>query len=51
MLTKPDDNDTRRIMAGDRSGKLPRLMDLSADKMMEVLGMKPVRTAEATSGK
>ncbi len=38
MLTKPDDNDTRRIMAGDRSGKLPRLMDLSAAKMMECLG-------------
>ena len=39
MLTKPDDNDKRRIMAGDRSGKLPRLMDLSAAKLMEGLGM------------
>lgn len=38
MLTKPDDNDARRIMAGDRSGKLPRLMDLSAAKLMECLG-------------
>lgn len=38
MLTKPDDNDTRCIMAGDRSGKLPRLMELSTEKMLAVLG-------------
>lgn len=49
MLTKPDDNDQRRIMAGDRSGKLPRLMDLSAAKMMECLGM--TKQAEQSTGK
>lgn len=50
MLTKPDDNDQRRIMAGDRSGKLPRLMDLSASKMLEALGVKTSESAQS-SGK
>ncbi len=47
MLTKPDDNDTRCIMAGDRSGKLPRLMDLSAEKILSVLdGVRPEPTSK-----
>jgi hypothetical protein len=37
MLTKPQDNDKRRIMAGDRSGVLPTVMPLSADKLMEYM--------------
>lgn len=42
MLTKPSDDAKRRILAGDRSGKLPRLMRLSADDMMaEFRKMKP----------
>lgn len=39
MLTKPNDNSVRRIMAGDRSGKLPDQMKLSAAEMMKCLGM------------
>lgn len=37
MLTKPEDNDKRRIIAGDRSGILPKTMPLSADKLMEYM--------------
>jgi hypothetical protein len=37
MLTKPQDNDKRRIVAGDRSGVLPTVMPLSADKLMEFM--------------
>ena len=37
MLTKPDDNDKRRIVAGDRSGKLPKIMKLSALNLMSEL--------------
>jgi hypothetical protein len=45
MLTKPEDNDKRRIMAGDRSGVLPKTMPLSADKLMEFMRQtQPVKT-------
>ena len=37
MLTKPEDNDKRRILAGDRSGVLPKTMELSAEKLMALL--------------
>jgi hypothetical protein len=37
MLTKPEDNDKRRILAGDRSGVLPKTMELSAEKLMAAL--------------
>ncbi len=37
MLTKPEDNEKRRILAGDRSGVLPKVMELSADKLMTAL--------------
>ena len=50
MLTKPADDAKRRILAGDRSGKLPRLMSLSAEEMMkEFRKLRPVpATAEPT---
>jgi hypothetical protein len=45
MLTKPEDNDKRRIQAGDRSGVLPKTMALSADKLMEYMRQtQPVKT-------
>ena len=37
MLTKPEDNEKRRILAGDRSGVLPKIMRLSADELMAAL--------------
>ena len=37
MLTKPEDSPKRRILAGDRSGVLPKTMPLSADKLMEYM--------------
>lgn len=37
MLTKPIDNPKRRILAGDRSGILPKTMALSAEKLMAAL--------------
>ena len=37
MLTKPEDNEKRRILAGDRSGILPKTMELSAEKIMAAL--------------
>lgn len=37
ILTKPEDNDKRRILAGDRSGILPKTMELSAEKLMTLL--------------
>lgn len=37
ILTKPEDNDKRRILAGDRSGVLPKTMELSAEKLMALL--------------
>ncbi len=37
MLTKPEDNEKRRILAGDRSGVLPKVMRLSADDLMAAL--------------
>lgn len=37
ILTKPEDNEKRRILAGDRSGILPKTMELSAEKMMALL--------------
>lgn len=37
MLTKPQDNEKRRILAGDRTGILPRTMRLSAGELMKTL--------------
>lgn len=37
MLTKPNDNDKRRIFAGDRSGVLPEKMPLDLPKMLAAL--------------
>lgn len=37
MLTKPQDNAKRRILAGDRSGILPKIMPLDADEIMAAL--------------
>ncbi len=37
ILTKPTDDDKRRIIAGDRSGILPKTMELSAAKILETL--------------
>jgi len=38
MLTKPVDTDKRRVVAGDRSGKLPKLMPLTAQALLTGLG-------------
>ena len=37
MLTKPEDSDKRRILAGDRSGVLPKIMRLGAEELMAAL--------------
>lgn len=47
MLTKPIDNAKRRILAGDRSGVLPKTMELSAEKLMALL--KATQPQKATS--
>lgn len=48
MLTKPSDDAKRRILAGDRSGKLPRMMKLSAEEMMaEFRKLRPVANGQA----
>lgn len=38
MLTKPNDNPKRRILAGDRSGILPAQMKLSAAELLAAFG-------------
>ncbi len=48
MLTKPQDNEKRRILAGDRSGVLPVTMPLSADKLMEY--MRQTQPAKPANG-
>lgn len=51
MLTKPEDNDKRRIIAGDRSGVLPKTMPLSADKLMEYMRQtQPAKPAQNGNG-
>lgn len=51
MLTKPEDNDKRRIIAGDRSGVLPKTMPLSADKLMEYMRQtQPAKPAPNGNG-
>lgn len=45
MLTKPQDNDKRRILAGDRTGVLPKTMRLSAAELMKALkATQPAQT-------
>jgi hypothetical protein len=50
MLTKPEDNDKRRILAGDRSGILPKVMPLSAIALMDALkATQPAQPAPPTA--
>ena len=51
MLTKPEDNEKRRILAGDRSGVLPKIMRLSADELMAALKQTQPGTPPASNGK
>ncbi len=50
ILTKPTDDDKRRIIAGDRSGILPKTMELSAAKILETLNrtQPPPPASEST---
>lgn len=48
MLTKPNDNAKRRILAGDRSGILPAQMKLSAADLLAAFG-KPAAQSNGAS--
>lgn len=48
MLTKPVDNDKRRILAGDRSGVLPKIMKLDGNALMGELRATAVKQESAT---
>lgn len=50
MLTKPIDNAKRRILAGDRSGVLPKTMELSAEKLMAALRATQPQKATSEAG-
>jgi len=50
MLTKPEDNEKRRILAGDRSGILPKVMELSAEKLMAALKATQPTQANGSNG-
>lgn len=47
ILTKPIDNAKRRILAGDRSGILPKTMELSAEKLMALLRQTQTKAGAA----